>query len=728
MNIHRSKIFNKKVPVIHQMTMHECGPACLTMILRYYSINVSLHKITDMCGAHRNGVTAKILKEVAKSFSLDSKAFRCTLKQLKETKGDLIPAIAYWEGRHFVVIEKLSENSVTIVDPAHGRIKLDIETFEESFSNIILSFTPNQNFQKQLITKRSYPSYMKYLLKQPKIFVSVIMISLLLQIISLAFPFLIKDVFDSLTHKKSTVLLENINYIILVVISLYFIISIVRNRALLELQLSLSKNISNDFMSHMFKLPLSFFEQRDTGDLSNRVSNISNLREILARNGSSLILDFISLFVYTIAMLTISIKLTLFTLLIAITQFVVTLAFARKINMLVKKDLIAQAHTSSFLMEMLRGVIFVKVYDLTNTVLKKWSNLFHSQLNIFSKRYYLTSFLDSINITIRFASPLLIIWFGVFYLNNSNVTLGELMAFSTIATSFLVPVGSLINSIQQLQMAAGIIERINDVMHIDPERNKLNIVEVSNEKVAISIKNLSFSYGKFSAPAVSDISLQIEEGSKVGIVGSTGSGKTTLSRIITGLYQPTKGMITYPTFPTNDINSIRKEIGIVLQETVLFNDTIANNISNFENYSLEDIQHAAKNAHIHEDIMEMPMQYQTIIGENGQNLSGGQRQRLAIARALIRKPSIVLLDEATSNLDSVTEGYIDKYFSDKRITTIVIAHRLNSVVGANQILVMDKGKIIESGKHEDLLKLKGSYYNLWTSQHKRLTISSLASS
>lgn len=707
------------------MTQHECGPACLTIILKHFGLHVSLHRISEICGSHRNGVTAKILKQVGESFGLGCKALKVSPEQVLNFTKNLIPSILFWDNKHFVVLERVGKKYIVIIDPAEGRKKVQIDKFNSHFSGVALCFEDDRNnIQKEKPKNNQNGYFLKYIFLKPKLILLIFVFSLITQVLSLVFPFLIQHLFDEIILSDSNSLLTNLGYLIVFIIFLYFFLIIFKNNFLIKLQVFFSKNISSQFISHLLRLPLTFFEQRTSGDLSSRINNISMIREVIARSGSTIILDFITIFVYIIAMLTQSVKLALWTFFLGLIQFLLMVFWVPKVSALIKKDLLAQANTNSYLMEMLRSIIFVKAYELNQVIYKNWANLYENQLSFFETRYKLNSFIESINLTVRFTAPLLIMYLGATEVINGKMSLGSLIAFGTLALSFLIPIGSIVNNFQQFQLLKGVLERIKDVLETTPEEGKSGNKIINFTHGSIKLEKVSYSYNIHSAPILKNITLEIKKGSKIGIVGTTGSGKTTFSKVISGLYRPTTGILTFNNFDFKDIDihQLREQIGIVLQDTLLFNDTIANNIASFGNYSKEDIEEAAKYASLHEDIMKMPMKYNTLIGENGQTLSGGQRQRLAIARAIIRKPSLVILDEATSNLDTVTEQMIDEYFSNSNITRVVIAHRLSSIQNSDQIIVIDNGEIIEKGTHQDLLEQQGKYHQLWSSQYDKLPV------
>src|SRR5699024_3816925 len=346
-------------------------------------------------------------------------------------------------------------------------------------------------------------------------------------------------------------------------------------------------------------------------------------------------------------------------------------------------------------------------------IVKRWSYYNNRQISMFTKRYLLDAVIETIVITIRFCTPLLLIWIGSREVIYGNLSLGSLVGVSVLGLVLVIPVSSIITNIRQFQMMDDIFERTKDVLETKQENynDKQLDFELSNQD--IKLENVTFTLQKVSI--IKNISLVINAGSKVALVGRTGSGKTTLSRIILGLYQPTNGKVLIGDKNLLDLNlnELRKQTGAVLQDSFLFNDTIRNNISGFKDIPQESIERAVEKVKLDKEIANMPMGYNTIIGKNGSMLSGGQRQRLAIARAIVHNPSIVILDEITNNLDTATEQHIDNYIDQLDTTRIMITHRLQSTKNADLIVVLSQGEIVEKGTHEELLRQKGEYYYLW---------------
>jgi ABC-type bacteriocin/lantibiotic exporter with double-glycine peptidase domain len=393
-------------------------------------------------------------------------------------------------------------------------------------------------------------------------------------------------------------------------------------------------------------------------------------------------------------------------------QIVLMLTSMRRLYELTERDIAAQAESQSYLVEALTGIATLKVASSEDRALGHWSNLFFKQLNVSLKRSHLTMLVDIGREALDALAPILLLWVGAAGVLNGTLSLGTMFAVTTLAITILGPLTSLVATAQQVQLVGAHLERIADVFETQPEQDVQSVQPAPRLKGQIEVRNASFRYHPTAPWAIRQFSIVIEPGQKIGIVGRSGSGKSTLAMLLLGLYPLDEGEILYDGIPLSNLNyrTLRSQFGVVLQNTDLFGGSIRHNIASHDpNLSLPQIRDAARRAAIDDEIVQLPMGYETVIAEGGADMAGGQRQRIAIARALVNEPPIVLLDEATSHLDSMTEGIVDQNLSYLNCTRIVIAHRLSTVRNANLILVLDQGVIVEHGTHERLLALGGLY-------------------
>ncbi|MED1737966.1 peptidase domain-containing ABC transporter [Bacillus swezeyi] len=707
----------KKVPLIRQMGQNECGPACLSMILHFYGCKVSLNEISEACNAQSRGVSIKTLTGVSSRYGLTCRAFQVCAKDLYAHISSIVPCILFWDERHFVVLESLKKDHLEIIDPMTGRKKIIKEDFAKHYSQVILTFEKTDAFQQ----RSSYSDlkyYMKYAVQSWKIVLSILIFTLLTQVFIFFIPFLMKEMIDAAVLENSLshfLKIEVGMLFLLFIIGLFFL----RSYWVIKLQASFSQQMTNDFINHVLKLPLSFYEHRTAGDIASRINNIAVIREIIVRNGSGAILDALMLLTIFTAMSTQSMRLALFSIGLALLQLLLMAFIMPKLNDLKRKNLSAQTASQSFMAEALRAMPFIKSNGLDPYIVKRSLHYDKKQTESFKRHAFTDAVLESISSSLQFCAPLILIGFGLKETVNGSLTIGGLIGFSALGACFFLPVASLIRHMQQFQFIGDILERIRDVFKTEPERSTHKPLDFNIAEQDIRLENVSFSYG--NTPVIKNLSLTVKAGTKAALVGTSGSGKTTLSRLILGLYRPDAGKVYYGDQDLTGINlyELRGKMGAVLQESYLFNDTIANNISGFKDLSFDAIINAAKHVDLHEDIEQMPMGYNTIIGENGSFLSGGQKQRLAIARAIVNNPSVVILDEITSHLDTLTESKIDSYFDQSKTTRIIISHRLSGIKNADQIVVLDSGEIIEQGSHHELIENKGRYYELWKKEEEK---------
>ncbi|MBA2871391.1 ABC-type bacteriocin/lantibiotic exporter with double-glycine peptidase domain [Anoxybacillus calidus] len=705
----------KKVPYIEQMEHSECGLACLGMILGYYGFHITLPQLREEFGSSKKGTSLYDLIEMGKVFHLNGKAYKADPSLLREVS---LPAIIFWEEKHYVVVEKIANNSITIVDPANGRRKVSSDEFKKSFSGYILTFNPNSNFTVRK-KSRKLNFLITHILKQKKILTSIMLISLLLQGIGLIIPKFTQWITDNVILPNNKEYITTVGFGVLTLYLSHQLFSTLRVYMISRLQTLMDSSMMSDFISRLLNLHYSFFETRTSGDLIFRANSTVFIRQILSSRVISLVIDMILIIGYAAMMFYINWKLSLLVIFLCIIIITITLLSTQWIRRLSIQNLAAQTKTQSYLTEIIHGICDIKVLGAEKKVFDQWHNLFHNQLKVSQKQNFLSSSLETLSSGIQFITPLLLLWIGSYFVLQGKVTLGEVLGFTSLATSLMVPIASIGTTYSQFLLLGNYIQRLQDV--VDSKTEKTDGLELENLSGKIELKNVSFKYDKFGKEIISSINLSINAGEKIAIVGQSGSGKSTLAKLILGLYSPTEGSITFDGKPIEelDLHHLRSQIGAVLQETRLFHGSILENIRLLnDQVPFEKVIEACKLADIHEEIIKQPMGYYTMISEGGSNFSGGQRQRLLLARALVNEPKILILDEATSALDNLSEIRVQQNLRRLDCTQIIIAHRLTTIVDADRIIVLKDGKIVEIGNHQELLKNKGFYYNLYTRKQK----------
>lgn len=717
---------------VKQHDATDCAAACLAMICLFYKKETTITKLRDMMGTDLKGTNLIGLSKCADELGFVSQAIRVD-KEAFVSKYTL-PAIANVitkEGlSHFVVIYKISKDYVFIADPANDLIRTSVDEFFADFTGVLLIIKPNQNFSTGKInSKKMFSRYVKLLLPQKKLFAYSILTSIILTalgIISSLFNKILMD--EILPYKlKNTLLLILIIFSVIAVTQV--IIGFVRQWMMLYLSQKIDIPLMLGYFDHIYKLPMKFFASRKTGDIITRFSDAFTIKNIFTNVALTLIMD-ISLALITGVVL-FNMNITLFVVILFMTLISIALVFIfkqpyKKIN----EEQMQQASVlNSQIIEGLRAVETIKGNANEETELECIEKEYIKSLRLSFKEGMLTNFQGSISNLISTVGNLVLMYFGIMQVINNNITLGSLMAFITLSGYFMDPVGRLVGLQLQIQEANISMRRITEILDYETEQSaeQENLFqELENVNGDIKINNLTFRYGN-RKPVLLNISFTIKKGEKVALVGSSGSGKSTIAKLLLKYYQSESGEITIDDIDINEYSneSLRKSISYVPQTIELFSKSIYDNIRVTKmNATLEEVKQASKSADAHEFIKKLPMQYYTYLEEAGNGLSGGEKQRIALSRAFLKKSNFYILDESTSNLDFATENIIfDMIYNKlKNKSMLIIAHRLSTIKNCDEIIVLDKGEIIEQGAHNDLLKQQGLYYKLWEMQQGKFII------
>ena len=703
-----------------QLSAVECGAACLAMLLTYHGRKTRLAECREVCGAGRDGVTALTLVGAARQYGLDVNALSVAPSAFGRVP---LPAIVHWELNHFVVVERWSPERVEIVDPADGWRSLTAEEFAAGFTGIVLALEPGDQFERRGGTTRpAWRSYLGALLWAPgarAVLAQILIASLCLQGLGLALPFFTGLLVDRVLPFGVTSVMATLALGMAIGVLAQTVAGHLRAMLLLSLQIRLDEQLMLGFFERMVALPLRFFQQRSSGDLLMRLGSTATVREGLTTQTLALTLDSVLVVGYLAVIFAQAPPFGALVLGLGAVQVALVLGTTGRVHGLMQRDLASQAETQGYLAEALHGIQTLKASGAEDRALDRWSTLVLRRLSILARRSAVSATIETATDALRAAAPLILLWLGAVWVLEGAMSLGTMLALQALATAVLMPLGSLVLGGQMLQVVGAHLERLSDVWDAPPEQDRAAARLAPRLTGRIVLQRVSFRYDPAGPPVLRDISVSIELGQKVALVGSTGSGKSTLAMVLLGLYPTCEGEILYDGLPLQalEYRSLRRQFGVVLQEPSLFDATIQRNIAFFDpDLSSDEVTTAARLAVIHDDIARMPMGYQTRIAEGGSGLSGGQRQRLALARALAGRPSVLVLDEATSHLDTVTEELVDRNVSALGCTRIVIAHRLSTIRNADLILVLDHGAIVERGSHDDLMARGGQYARLVWSQ------------
>ena len=703
---------HKSVPFVQQLEWTDCGAASLCMVMAFHGRESKLAEVREAMGIGRDGVSAKAILDTAERYGLQGRGIKVGLEQLKLLKK---ATILHWEFNHFVVFEGLVRGGVRIVDPATGPRDLTLEQFGKAFTGVAIELTITERFTKIKPEKGRLKRYVNELMSEKGLFSRIIIVSLALRLIALAMPLLTGMIIDKVVQRSDYHLLYVCLACIGGMVAFNLIAEIVRSYLLLHLRIALDTRMTLGFLDHMVALPYSFFQRRSTGDLMMRVDSNGTVREMVTSKSMSAIIDGVFVLLYAVIIFYVNPVLGLITIAMSAIEALIFLCARPTFQRLLAADLDKQAKAQSYMIQLLGGMETLKCAGAERIGVEKWSNLYTDELNIKLRRARASAWVDGIRGAVTALGPMLILTIGASAVMSGQMTLGVMLAMNSLATSLFGPLSALVHSALELQLVKGHMDRIDDVLQTKVEQDRDAVKQPPRLRGGVQVKNVSFKYGEQAPLVVQDVSLDIQPGMSVALVGPSGSGKSTLLNLLAGLYKPVTGDIQYDNQPLQDLDlrAIRQQVGIVPQHPFIFGGTIRENVSlTAPGATLDRISAACKVSCLHDDITEMPMTYDTVVSDGGGSLSGGQRQRVAIARAVLRNPSLMLLDEATSALDNSTEKRVIENLERQRCTRITVAHRLSTVRNADLIVVMDKGRIVEQGTHNQLVSKGGLYTKL----------------
>ena len=704
-----------KVPVIIQMEALECGATSLAMILAYYDKWVPPEQVRVDCGVSRDGSNAKNVLLAARNYGLDAKGYRFEPESLKEE--GIFPCIIHWNFNHFVVCDGFKGNKAYLNDPARGFVKVSMEEFDKSFTGIALLMEPTEKFEPGG-KRKSVLEFAATRLKNSKnaiIFVALTTaISYLFSIIN---PVMSQVYLDRLLSR------QNPEWIVpfITLMSLLAIVQIIVRLCSTVFSLKINGKMSivgsASYMWKVMRMPMEFFSQRMMGDIIRRKSTNETIAQTLVNVFAPLVLNGIMLIFYLVVMIRKSLVLTAIGVATLLLNLLVSRFISEKRVNAMRIQLRDTGNLSSTTMNGISMIETIKASGAENGFFRKWAG-YQASVNAKSVEYSrMNAYLGLIPSILSMLADDAVLFLGVLYTMRGDFTLGSMMMFQGVLSSFMSPAMSLVNAGQTIQEMRTDMERIEDVMQYpedpyvkeEPVREDESYAKLSGN---IELKNVTFGYSRLAEPLIENFSMSIKPGSRVAFVGSSGCGKSTLAKLISGLHKPWSGEITFDGKHIDEIDRsvFTGSLAVVDQDIILFEDTIANNIKMWDD-TIEDFEMimAASDAQIHEDIMLRENGYQYKLTEGGKDFSGGQRQRLEIARALCQDPTIIIMDEATSALDAKVEYEVVKKIKDRGITCIVIAHRLSTIRDCDEIVVLDHGKVVERGTHDELYK-KGGYY------------------
>ena len=682
----------KKVPVIIQSESTECGNACLSMICGFYGKDIDLFNFRNRYGSTSQGATLNVLAAIAQKAGLKTRALSLDIAEIKELR---LPCILHWSLNHFVVLVAIKGKRFIIHDPALGRRVVHLQELSENFSGIALEAWPDSDFRQEKQRSRlKLLDLMHNMVGLKSALIKIFMLSVVIETVNLLLPMGTQIVTDHVitAHDENLLLVICVGLMFFTIFKTW--VSMIRAWVSLKLNTLTDVQWKTSFFDHLMSLPLAFFEKRQLGDIQSRFASLDIIRATFTNSIVTGMIDSIM----TIGLL---IMLSLYGgwLVWVVLGFTVCYAIMRaltyKFYRTVSEELIVKrARSGSHFMESLYGIATIKSLNLKNRRSQHWLNTNIDVSNAGLKQTRFDMLFGGINTFINSADQVVILWLGAQMVMDNTMTIGMFMAFNAYRGQFTQRAASLIDLTMQLKMLSLHNERISEIVYSEPEVDSpLRNVFEENVGVSLEVRDLAYQYDLLSKPVFSNVNISVAAGESVALVGVSGIGKTTLLKVMSGLLTPERGEIFIGGFDINKIgiNNFRSNIACVLQEDRLFSGSITDNISGFDDEVDEALViECAMQCNIHEEILRMPMGYETIIGELGAGISGGQKQRLLIARALYQKPRILFMDEATSHLDINNEKIINAAIESLNITRIIIAHRPSTIACADRIIDLAK--------------------------------------
>ncbi len=707
---------HQRIPFIQQTAATDCGAACLAMVLAFHGRHEPLERVRDLAGVHRDGATGLDLVETGRLLGLRARGVR--IAELDDLTALPAASILHWRFHHFVVLERATRDFAWIVDPALGRRRISRRQLDRDFTGGALVFEPAETFEAKEKAGSGIRRYLAAVIREWPLLLRVTTLSVLLQLLALAVPATTGLVVDRVVPRADRPLMTVLLAGMAMVVGFQWLSSILRSWTLVHLRTRLDSRMTLEFLDHLVSLPYGFFQKRSSGDLMMRLNSNSTIREILTSGTLSGLLDGTLVGLYLVLLWLASPSLGMLVLALGALRVGLFLAVRQRVRDLAAETLEAEASSQGFQVELFTGIETLKAGGTEHRAVERWSHLFVDVLNLTIARGRLDGLIQGTLQALAVASPLAVLAWGTHLVLNDQLSLGMMLALAALAAGFLGPLSTLIDTAFRLQLLGGYLERLNDVFET-PAEQPVGRRPAPTLTGRLAVEDLSFRYGPRSPWVARHISLEIEPGSFVALVGRSGSGKSTLASLLAGLHPPTEGRVLFDRHDLwqMDLRTVRTQLGIVTQQPYLFGTSIRSNISLGDpSVPLSRVVAAARRAHIHDDISAMPMAYDTPISDGGVSLSGGQRQRIALARALARQPAVLILDEATSALDAVTEAAVFRELEGMRCTRLVIAHRLSTIRHADLILVLDEGRVVERGNHQALLQQQGVYADLVAAQ------------
>ncbi len=711
-----------KTPTVLQMEAVECGAAALATVLGYHGRYVPLEELRIACDVSRDGTKASNVIKASRKYGLVGKGFRMEPADLYATKP---PMILFWNFNHFVVLEGFGRNKAYLNDPGSGPRTVSLEDFDEAFTGVVLTFEVGPEFTRGGEKRSLSQALGRRLVGSRTALLYVVLVGLALVITGLVIPTFLRVFVDH-------ILIGGENWIIALLIAMGLVALLrgvltgLQQYHLLRFETKLAVSSSGKFLWHVLRLPVEFFTQRYAGDISSRVGINDTVASLLSEDVATAVLNIILIAFYAVLMFQYSIPLTLIGIFIAALNLLALRWVSRHridANQRLEKD-VAKLYGVTF--NGLNIIETLKASGAETDYFSQWSGYQAKALNASQQLGLSTQVLAAVPPTLMALDTIAILAIGGLLVMNGAMTIGMLVAYQALMISFLSPINQMVQLGTTLQEVEADMNRLDDVhrYRIDPQfedNSSAALPAGANTKLAgyLELTNVSFGYSHLSPPLIENFNLKLKPGDRVALVGGSGSGKSTISKLIAGLFEPWAGEILFDGKPRHALSRIvlNNSLAMVDQDIFILDGPVRENLTLWDpTVSEREIIRAAKDACIHEDIASRIGGYDYWIEESGRNLSGGQRQRLEIARALATNPTLLILDEATSALDPITEKIIDDNLRRRGCTCLIVAHRLSTIRDCDEIIVLERGKVVQRGTHQEMYKTDGPYARLIRSE------------
>lgn len=699
------------------MQAGESGPACLSMILACYGSYPPRAKVNELCGLSNNGVTADKLQKAAGQLGLDVQQY----PDIRQLQSSDLPAIISMPDNKYVVCTSISGSQYSVIDPAEGKTRLSASQLQERNATAAITAVPNQYFAPQKNATGFFAQVKGRLLlnKAPLLF--ILLAGIVIIVPNIVIPAFNKLFFDDIVIQDQKMWFKPMLTAMAVILLFGGFVVYLQQKKVLLMEMRMSIVESSRFFQHIFRLPISFFTNRHPGEVFKRIQLNDDIATILSRNLTTSVISLISVVIYALVMLKYSVLLTLIGVGISLINLFALQRISAKRTALNQVLFENSQKTFSTAGVGIEQIETIKATGTENDFYELWSGYLTGTVNNEQKLGITSRVLEVLPDFLSQLNNIIILILGGLLIMKGSISIGLFIALQSLMSNFTGPIKNVVNMAGQVQLSKSNLETIRDAMDTEADplfREQEPVLSIAQPSDAflnghIEVRNITFGYDRFAPPLIEDFSLTVSPGKRIALVGGSGSGKSTVAKIISGIYQPWQGSILFDGRDRNEIHPdmLRNSFSMVDQDIFLFMGTISDNITMW-NRSIpqEEIVRAAKDAYIHDIISSRPDGYDGKVAPGGGNFSGGQRQRIEIARALVTNPSILVLDEATSALDTDTERIIDHNIRKRGCTTIIIAHRLSTIKDCDEIIVMERGKVVQRGTHDELAAQENTLY------------------